>query len=67
MEERFTDVQLKDWRKSHGWSQEQAAARIGISYNGYIKKEQGKRPVNSRDMKMIRAVDEEEANKKTTT
>jgi transcriptional regulator with XRE-family HTH domain len=64
MEERFTPDQLATWRKSYGWSQEQAAARIGLSYNGYIKKEQGKRSLTGQDMKLIRYVDQDEAKTK---
>jgi transcriptional regulator with XRE-family HTH domain len=66
MEERFTAPQLADWRKSYGWSQEQAAARIGISYNGYVKKEQGKRPITRQDMKLIGYINRDAAKKKAT-
>jgi transcriptional regulator with XRE-family HTH domain len=66
MEKHFTADQLANWRKGYGWSQEQAAARIGLSYNGYVKKEQDKRPVTIRDMKLIRAVDQDEAQKRAT-
>ena len=66
MEKCFTAKQLIDWRKSHGWTQAQAAQRIYLSLDGYRKKEQGKSSVNERDMKLIEVADEEEAQKKAT-
>jgi transcriptional regulator with XRE-family HTH domain len=56
MEERFTAAQLKEWRKGHGWTQDQAAAQIGLTVDDYRKKEQGQRPVSKRDMRLIRNI-----------
>jgi transcriptional regulator with XRE-family HTH domain len=66
MEERFTAEQLSAWRKGYGWTQEYAAARLGLTVHGYTKKEYGKRLVTRQDMKLIRYVDQDEAKKKVT-
>ena len=65
MEKCFTATQLADWRKAHGWTQVQAAARIYLSLDGYRKKEQGVSSVTERDMKLIEVADQEEAKKVT--
>jgi DNA-binding transcriptional regulator YiaG len=59
MEERLTAAQLKDWRKGYGWTQEQAAARLGLNIDHYRKREQGKRSVSQRDMRLIVVVKRE--------
>jgi transcriptional regulator with XRE-family HTH domain len=66
MEERFTAEQLISWRKGHGWTQQEAAASLGLSYDGYVKKEQGQRHISRQDMKLIRYVDRDEAKKRAT-
>jgi transcriptional regulator with XRE-family HTH domain len=62
----LTAAQLKDWRKGYGWTQEQPAARLGLNIDHYRKKEQGKRSVSQRDMKLIADIDREAAKKKAT-
>ena len=64
MEERFTNEQLATWRKAYGWTRQEAAARLGLSYDGYVKKEQGQSHISRQDMKLIRYVDQDEARKK---
>ena len=66
IEARFTAEQLATWRKGYGWTQEQAAARLGLTIHGYVKKEQDKRHVSRQDMKLIGYVDKDEAKKKAT-
>jgi transcriptional regulator with XRE-family HTH domain len=61
MQEPFTADQLTAWRKTYGWTQQEAAARLGLSYDGYVKKEQDQRRVSRQDMKLIRYIDQEEA------
>jgi hypothetical protein len=39
---------------------------LGLSYDGYVKKEQGQRHISRQDMKLIRYVDQEEAKQRAT-
>jgi transcriptional regulator with XRE-family HTH domain len=63
MEERFTHQQLAAWRKAYDWTQEQAAARLGLTLRGYQDKEGGRRHINRRDMKLIGYIDRDETKK----
>lgn len=62
----FTAKELLDWRKSYGWSQEEAAREMGVSPDGYRAKEQGRRPITNRDMERIRRVDRNRVKMKAT-
>jgi transcriptional regulator with XRE-family HTH domain len=62
----MTAEELKAWRIAHKWTQEQAAANLGLSLRGYQDKEAGKRHISRQDMKLIRYVDQDEAKKKAT-
>lgn len=65
MQEHFTHEQLAAWRKSYDWTQQEAAACLGLTLRGYQDKEAGKRRINRRDMKLIGYVDRDEAKKAT--
>jgi transcriptional regulator with XRE-family HTH domain len=61
----MTNTELKAWRSHHGWTQEEAAAKIGISIDGYRQKEQGRRSITKRDIKQIADIDRLTAKKAT--
>jgi hypothetical protein len=63
MKEPFTKEELIAWRKGYDWTQQEAAAHLGLSLDGYAKKEQGQRHVSRQDMKLIGYVDRDEAKK----
>jgi transcriptional regulator with XRE-family HTH domain len=66
MEKPYTHEQLAAWRNSYDWTQQEAAARLGLSLRGYQDKEAGRRRIGVRDMKLIGYVDRDEAKKVTT-
>ena len=66
METPYTPDQLKAWRAGHKWTQEQAAANLGLSLRGYQDKEAGKRHISRQDMKLIGYINRNAAKKKAT-
>jgi transcriptional regulator with XRE-family HTH domain len=66
MQKPFTAEQLAAWRKVHGWTQAQAAGLLGLSYDGYVKKEQGQRHISRQDMKLIGYINRDAAKKRAT-
>lgn len=66
MEKPYTHEQLAAWRSSYDWTQQEAAARLGLSLRGYQDKEAGKRRINKRDMKLIGYIDRDEEKRKAT-
>jgi len=63
----MTRDDLKRWREKHGWTQEEAAAELGICLSAYTHKEQGRRSITKRDIKQIADIDCLIAKKKATT
>jgi transcriptional regulator with XRE-family HTH domain len=63
MENFFNAEQLTTWRKGYGWTQQEAAGRLGLSLRGYQDKEAGKRHISRQDTKLIGYVDKDEAKK----
>jgi len=64
MEPPYTPDQLKTWRAGHKWTQQEAAANLGLSLRGYQDKEAGKRHISRQDMKLIGYINRNAAKKK---
>jgi transcriptional regulator with XRE-family HTH domain len=66
METPYTPDQLKAWCTGHKWTQQEAAANLGLSLRGYQDKEAGKRHISRQDMKLIGYINRNAAKKKAT-
>jgi transcriptional regulator with XRE-family HTH domain len=66
MEPPYTKEELKAWRDRHKWTQQEAAANLGLSLRGYQDKEAGKRHISRQDMKLIGYINRNAAKKKAT-
>jgi transcriptional regulator with XRE-family HTH domain len=64
MEAPYTPDELKAWRTGHKWTQQEAAARLGLTLRGYQDKEAGKRHISRQDMKLIGYINRDAAKKK---
>jgi transcriptional regulator with XRE-family HTH domain len=66
MEPPYTPDQLKAWRADYKWTQQEAAANLGLSLRGYQDKEAGKRHISRQDMKLIGYINRNAVKKRAT-
>lgn len=66
METPYTPDELKARRAGHKWTQQQAAANLGLTWHGYQDKEAGERHASRQDMELIGYVNRDAAQEKAT-